>query len=147
MIFRPKNYLFVLVGASLLIALIAYLVERYAGHDIQSAGSSFVPMLVAAMLEGQHYAKSAGSAPAKSEMWRGACQMTGIAMLMSIVWGGLIAGMSPDFRILMGDLPILYWVGAIIIGALVSLLFNRLGFGLGIKNELKVQARARKQDK
>lgn len=142
MIFRPLNYAVAFVGFTALVALIAYLIERYAGYSMSNGGTSVVVPLVCAMMEGQHYARKAKAAPEKRAMWGAAARMTGIASVISVVIFGLLILVDPSLTGVFDILSVTAWMAICAMTLALVLLVSRFGYGMGVRNQLKAQAHA-----
>jgi hypothetical protein len=139
MIFNPRRYALMFLGLSVLISVLYFLLERFAGYDGGSGGSVVVPMIVA-MTEGQNYLKDNAEAPAKSAMWKGAVLMSVVGFVLSIAYAA-IAGLTfaPDLFTVMGEISLGIWAGAAAFTFVLFILVSRLGYGLGIRAALKAR--------
>jgi hypothetical protein len=142
MIFRPLNYAVAFVGFTALVAVIAYLIERYAGYSLGNGGTSVAVPLVCAMMEGQQYVRRAKAAPEKRAMWGAAARMTGIASVISVVIFGLLILVDPSLTEMFGILSVTAWMAICAIVLMLVLLVSRFGYGMGVRSQLKAQAHA-----
>lgn len=127
MIFRPAiyalTYVLTALGAVLLVVLMIYLT----GINISSAAMQFLPVVVAAMVEGHHLGKSGAPQPSNGAMWRAAVAMTGMAagLLLMWTWGQLMtAGQVVSSQML-------FIIGLMVFAYLIA---NRWFFQLGFRS-------------
>jgi hypothetical protein len=141
------RYAVVFTLLTLAIPLIVWAIEWASGYSLTFTAMGVVPVMGAAMYEGQYYVRTAGAAPASSVSWRFARNATAVVYAVSIILtfaallilrGELLAA----FQALMSDAQSRMIFGAILLVLmLVVFLTNRLFFGMGAKNEAKVLAK------
>ena len=138
MIYRPRMYALVFLGLSVFVSVIFAVLDRFFGLGGGSGGSAVVPML-AAMVEGQAYFKTANEKPSGSEMWKASVGMTVIAFLVSIAIAVVMAfTIAPELTDIAKDLGAGILIGASAFMFVLLILMSRLGYGLGIKTQAKV---------
>jgi hypothetical protein len=135
---------------SLLIPLALWGLQAATGSASAGSGLGVVPVLGAAMLEGQYFARAAARLPTKWESWRFALRASGMVLLVSVALV-IVYGVIFDAEVfsIIGSL-FRDATGAIIFGGIVgfililALLTNRFFFWMGARNEMKlVEKRAK----
>lgn len=130
------------VGVSVVIPIILFLVELLIDVDLGSSGTSIIPILIAAMQEGIHFARSERAAPKGRPAWKISITMALIAFVWSIILAFALWIFEPSaiefvLQILTPIILIAIFVGIFVL----YLLLGRFFFGMGARNELKVIAR------
>ena len=139
MIFSPGRYALIFLGLSIAVSVIFFLLDRFTGFGGGSGGSVVVPMM-AAMFEAQTYQKNKSEPPAKSVIWKAAAVMSLIGLAVSVAIAA-IAGLTivPDLFSVIGEIGAGILIGALVFAFVLFTLVSRIGYGLGIKTQLKVQ--------
>lgn len=130
------------VGVSVVIPIILFLVELLIDVDLGSSGTSIIPILIAAMQEGIHFARSERAAPKGRPAWKISITMALIAFVWSIILAFALWIFEPSaiefvLQILTPIILIAIFAGIFVL----YLLLGRFFFGMGARNELKVIAR------
>lgn len=129
---------------SLLIPVVLWMIEESTGSSVAGSGLWVVPILGAAMIEGQYFVRTAGAAPTKGESWRFARRGTGIVLLVStgfvLVYGLLV---DPEVleiaQSLLSDTTGLIIIACVLaLVLLLTLPLNRFFFWMGARNEMKM---------
>ena len=85
---KDMNYLryaAVFTLLTLAIPLIVWAIEWATGYSLTFTAMGVVPVMGAAMYEGQYYVRTAGAAPASSVSWRFARNATAVVYAVSII--------------------------------------------------------------
>lgn len=130
---------FTIVYAASALALIAVVstVQIFLGFRIANGGMSIIPGIVAAMIEGQRYARESRALPEAAAMWRFARAAALVILGVSLI---LIVGLSlimPQLRQMMSD-PMgasVLFAGSLLQAAL-GLVLVRFFVGMGAKSQL-----------
>lgn len=78
------RYALVFTAASLIVPLVPYLIAA-AGIDLYSSFFGIIPVLIAAMVEGDRYAAEKNERPTSNKAWRFALKATLICVIVSLV--------------------------------------------------------------
>lgn len=89
MIFRPGFYALTYLLTALAGVFLVVLMIQLTGVNLSSAAVQFLPVMFAAILEGQRYAKTGAAEPGSAAMWRAAIAMTGMATGLLLLWSWL----------------------------------------------------------
>ncbi len=128
-------------------AIGAGLVVRLLDGRVSELGSSaqlIVPAMIAALIEGQRYAKAHGARPDRATIWNFTWIATALATALNLCLAYLAGGFLPEFGKLaiatFGSQQFLVLLG---IYAGAYLICNRFFIGIGVSTELNRQARGR----
>lgn len=129
---------------SALVPVVLWLIEEGTGSTVAGSGLWVVPVLGAAMIEGQYFVRATGHAPSKRDSWRFARQATGMVFLVSIaltvIYGGVVN--SEVFEIIQSlfrdSTGLLIITAVVAVVLLLTLPLNRFFFWMGARNELKL---------
>ncbi len=139
MIVNLKRFGFVFVATAVGLMVLTILVDLLFGFDIQNAGMSLIPMMIASMLEGQKYAQT--SREPIDAPWKHAVMMAAIGTLLNILILAVMAAIFPDIRDLFANLFGI--VSAVIVVVFVLfILVGRFFLTFGAKQIWKAQDRA-----
>ena len=128
-------FLGVAIGASTLIALLNTTTESTLGSSAQL----MVPAMIAALIEGQQFAKAEKRKPGTGEAWRFAWIATAIAVGLNVALAFLASGLMPEFGRLAIAAPLSQQFNILL--ALYAggyLICNRFFLGLGAGNQLSL---------
>lgn len=127
------NYLTSFLGVALLMKLLQYV----PGLESGLAAMLALPLLIAAMIEGQHYARVNRTRPSTNKCWVVALTMSALVGAVALVLLLLIALWQRQYA-----LP---GVNFFLIAA-VTLPLLRIGYAIGLASELKGQNLAYQQN-
>lgn len=129
-----KRFALVFLGMTIGLPLLLVAIGMLTGIDLNNAGTSIIPIMIASLIEGQHFARADARRPTSAEAWKIALQLTGLAVILSVGLAILSFLIWPD---LMGLVP-LSWFGIIaLVVALVMFITSRVFFALGAKTQLR----------
>lgn len=131
------RYALVYIGTAIGISLFLEALVRFVGIDVSSGGTSVIPAILAAMVEGQKRAAAGAELYTSSEAWTAAFLMTLVAMAIAVAamfglsfiaaWAELLAIISPEA-----------WIFILGFAGLVTLGCNRFFLTMGYRNQRKV---------
>ncbi len=141
-----KRYALNFIATSVALFAVNFALLTFANVDIANAGMGLIPIFLAAMLEGQRYAREHGDAPESSAMWQFSKQAAMVVVALNMVF---IAGASfvvPEIQFLMTQSwgPGVLLCIVLVIG-LLSFLLTRQFLGMGARTTLKAEAKKRKK--
>ncbi len=140
------RFAIIYLGLTLLLGVLFWALEVFAGLSAGSGTSAILPMF-SGMMEGQYAARSYGAALPKKRMWRDSFVFTLVAAFTSfwVVVALVVAGdQQAEVLELIESLEAGIWGTIIALVFIFSFLMIRLGYGMGIRNELKAKARRRR---
>jgi hypothetical protein len=119
--------------------LFTWIVVAVFDSRVPTGLASFLPPMIAALVEGQRFAMDHGTAPPKGRIWRAALRMTGVVLVINLFFFGGFLLFQPEWMDMVQShtLFVLMFGGALL---LLVLLVNRFFYGLGIKSYLKSKA-------
>ena len=133
---RLGRYAALYVALAVGLTLLAVAIETFAGFAVPSSVVSVVPPALAAMLEGSRIARSARAPMPKSQAWREALRMTGVALVINIAMLAIVLALpGSEATLAASALDVVALVMAILMALI--LLVNRYFLAMGMKNELK----------
>ncbi len=124
------------IGLPLLFMAIAY----FSSFDLSSSASTVIPMMIASLQEGTHFARAEHRRPEGREAWGIAVRLTGVAMAITIVLTAILFLIQPELFAVLG------FPGLVIILLVFALLFvvlGRLFLGLGARSHMKALEKQR----
>ena len=125
-------FLAVAIGAGLAVAALEGRIST-----LGSAAQLVVPAMIAALIEGQQFAKARGVAPDRPQIWNFAWIATGVATVLNLVLSYAAGGFLPEFGKLaiasFGSQQFLILLG---IYAGAYLICNRFFLSIGVSTEL-----------
>ncbi|MEM6727429.1 MAG: ABZJ_00895 family protein [Pseudomonadota bacterium] len=124
-------------GSSLVVLTFVLIFQQAFGITLGSAFVPIIPAMIAAMVEGSHWAK--GSREPMPQPWKAAGTMTGIAVLIT---GVLILATTPS-ALGMGLEGLRVVAILLVVYAIFWLVTNRLFLYMGARNEWANQDRRR----
>lgn len=120
------NYLASFVGVALLMQLLQFVPGLQSGLAAMLA----LPLLIAAMIEGQHYARAQRAGPPASKCWFVALKMSALVGVVAFTTFLLFAFWQRQYG----------WPSLnIVIIAVATLPLLRIGYAIGLSSELKGQ--------
>jgi len=123
------------------IGALLWVLDAFLGVSSGSGASAALPMM-SGFLAGQFMVRDTGNALPKGRMWRDAFVFTLIACVVSFGLAGLLvvaSGMTPYVAAFLAEIGAVIIVFAVGFAFLLSFLLIRVGYGLGIRTELKSQ--------
>ncbi len=125
----------VALGAALLITALNTATDNVLGHSAQL----MVPAMIAALVEGQQFAKAHKRRPASVEIWGFTWIATGIAVALNVAIAFAAGSIAPEFGKLAIAQPLSQQFNVLLaIYAGGYLIFNRLFAGIGAANQFSV---------
>jgi len=128
-------FLAVALGAALLIGVL----NTNAGGTLGSGAQLMVPAMIAALIEGQQFARNHKARASSAQLWGFTWIATLIATGLNVALAYLAAPIAPEFAKLAVAAPMsqqfLVLLGLYAGGYLV---FNRIFYGIGIGNQLSL---------
>ncbi|MCO6384977.1 ABZJ_00895 family protein [Oceanicola sp. 502str15] len=128
------RYAGVYIAAAVALAALLWALEAFLGVSAPSGLSTALPPMLAALIEGQAYARTTRAPLPGGEAWAGALRMTlVVAAINAVVLLGVLLVM-PELRE-----PQLLGIVAVVFVVLLGVVFlaNRFFFGMGAKSQLK----------
>jgi len=132
-------YLATMVGLMVLVVLL----QAIANVDIANAGMAIIPAMVAAMVEGQSFARSEDRLPDSAEMW-GFARRAGVIILgLTMMSTAVFSVAMPEVKfILTQPYGAVMLLGAILFQTVISFVLVRFFLASGAKSALKAARRA-----
>lgn len=131
------RFAMVFTAASIAIPFLVMAIERLLNISVSSAGTSMIPFMVAASIEGQNYVKQFGDVPSKAEMWFAARIMALIGMGLSLILGAVSLYLFPETREILAILPTVALLIIVVVLYIIAFLICRAFIGIGARAELK----------
>ncbi len=124
-------FLAVALGAAVLISLLNTQVDS----TLESGAQLMVPAMIAALIEGQQFARNARAKPGSAQIWG----FTWIATGLNVALAYLAGGMAPEFGKLAIAAPLSQQF-LVLLGLYAGgyLIFNRIFAGIGAGNQLSL---------
>lgn len=135
---------FTLVWAALAVGLplIVGLLRWATGIDLASPGLSIVPVMGAAMLQGQRFVRRSGRLPDRAEKWAFARRATAIVIALGSLLAALLLPTLPQTRAALTDPgPLSIIAGMLALFALAVFAVSAIFLMFGARGALKAQAR------
>ncbi|MEX5579256.1 ABZJ_00895 family protein [Pseudophaeobacter sp. A-200-2] len=132
-----KRFTLVYVATALGVIAVVYAVQVLLGHNIANGGMSIIPAIVAAMVEGQRYAKAERAVPESAVLWRFAKAAALMILGLSLIFVVLLSLIMPPLRQMMSDpvgASVLF--GGALLQAALGLVLVRFFSGMGAKSQL-----------
>jgi len=136
-----KRFTLVLFLATLAVMVLSMLIQRFIGVVQGSSALSFVPIMAAAMYEGQRIAMDGEVSLSKSQAW--ACARVGA--IVSVIFGVVMAlvltfalSALTGSTTLFPPVPPWVWLVVLAIVAILSLLLCRYFLMMGFKQQRKL---------
>ncbi|MGV6839365.1 MAG: ABZJ_00895 family protein [Planktomarina sp.] len=133
MTFNWKRYIAYYIGSLLAMIVIVQILAIF-GINLQSSGLSIIPAMVAALVEGQKYAKL--HQPPLAAPWKNTFAMTGIALAFNVVITSFVLASTPYIRTALMDALYLF-AGTMAVYALILMGIIRLFYGMGARSVWK----------
>lgn len=138
-LWKPLRYIGVYFLFVAVMVLFSWIMASLLNTRVPTGLASFLPPMIAAMVEGQRYAMDNGGPPPKGRLWRATLGMTGIVLIINLCFltGFLIlqTELIPMFK---NYTPYLLAFGAFLL--VLMWLVNRVFYGLGVRGYLKGKA-------
>ncbi len=135
------RYTVIYVLAIAILMAISIALETFTSIEMPTGVSTVLPVMMAAMLEGQRHARETKQPLESSDAWKSALAATGIVIVVSILLVAAFFVLVPGFAGLFAALGSVALVILVAISLIVVLLTNRFALTMGAKNELKAQAK------
>jgi hypothetical protein len=127
------------VGLTVGLPIAIWGIAALTGLDLDSTAVAIIPMMIAAMVEGQRFARAENRRPQGREAWRIALHLAGVGLLISVVMGAaVLVFVEPAVIAMIGPGGLV--VSVVLLAALFWVL-GRLFLGLGARGYLKGSAR------
>jgi hypothetical protein len=132
------RYIAVFLGLAIGLPILLDLIATFAGINLSSSATAIIPPMIAAMIEGQYFARRHQRTPDRSDK----LAFTKVALVFSLVCTAVLVALtytlSADFRAYFDD-PVFLRIAGIIVVAFVPIfaIVAYVFFGLGARNELK----------
>ena len=151
---RYARFAAIYAGLSIALPIGRFILEAVTGETFDSAALGFIPMFIAAMTEGQSFARAQGRRPDKGEAWRIALRLTGLGIMISLIlltvyaalvgldWSGIPAPGPDDWSLFSTILGV-----AVVLAALILLVSARMFLSLGARSEVKAIQKRSGQDR
>lgn len=135
--YRISHFTFHLSSAFCGITLVVYAIETMLDLRAGTAVFAVIPLLIAAMLEGQHVARVTAKSPTPGQCWETAFGMGGIvAAILAFAYGVQEVFLTHLGLTFWFSGSAVDWVGfALCAAAVVAVL--RIGFALGVATEVR----------
>jgi len=135
MTFNWQRYMAYYIG-SLLAMIVIVQILAMVGLNLQSSGLSLIPAMIAALVEGQKYAKA--NAGPLTQPWKDALGMTGIAIGIILLMTAFVLASVPQIRAgLLNALPL--FIGVLAAFCIILLGLTRLFYGMGARSVWKAR--------
>lgn len=139
-----KRYTLNFLATAFALVLVNYALLTLANLDIVNAGMGLIPIFLAAMLEGQRYAREHGDLPESRAMWQFSKQAAMVVVALNMVFVAALSFALPELQYLMSQ----SWgpgvlLGIILVVGAISVLMNRQFVGMGARTTLKADAKKR----
>ncbi|MGH1457592.1 MAG: ABZJ_00895 family protein [Paracoccaceae bacterium] len=140
----PPNYvrfLGILVLVKLAIVAIFYALT-FVGVELKTTSTFVVAPMVAAMIEGQMYAKANGVKPAGALCWRFAILSAILAIFVEVLITAALFALIPQVGQAVGSMPIVYMIagGMLAFYFAAFIISHRFFFPMGARNYLNAEA-------
>ncbi len=128
------RYAGIYIATALGLALLTWVLASFAGVRLPTGLSTALPPMLAALLEGQAFARETREPLLNDEAWSAAFRMTlVVAVINAIILGGVLL-FTPELT----NPEVLTIVGVVFLVLLVVvLLVNRIFLGMGARSQLK----------
>jgi len=135
-----KRFCLIYLGLFVGLPIAFMLIARVTGFDMGSAAASILPIMMAAMIEGMHFVRTTGEKPRGGAAWRLALIMARMALFLSGAVVVIVMIAVPDlYAFLVHVLSISGLLVIISVYTVLMVVLGRVFFGLGARNELKIQ--------
>lgn len=140
----PPNYiryLGLLVAIKIALIVIFYLLT-FAGVNLKTTSTFVVAPMLAAMIEGQYFARANGVKPSGALCWRFAVLAAVLAVFVEALLAGALFALIPEIGQAVGAMPVAYLFS----GGLLAIYFgayflaHRFFFPMGARNALNADA-------
>ena len=136
------RYLLVFVGLTIGIPVLFAVLKSLFGLDLGSGGASIIPVMIAAMVEGQGFAKIEKRRPENKEAWNISLRLAGLGLIPTFIISAIFFAATPSLHVYATNL--LFTIGLIAIVGAVFVLLSRIFFSLGAKGVVRASEKARK---
>lgn len=131
------RYGLVFIGSGIAIAIALEALLYLTGIDMNSSATGMLPVMMAAMIEGQKRAQSGADPFTSGEAWRAAIWMTLVGAVISFTMV-LLLMLLPFWSDVFSSIPFNVWVVIFLGVSVLMLLVNRFFLTMGYKNQRKV---------
>ncbi|MGC3938409.1 ABZJ_00895 family protein [Roseobacter sp. EG26] len=134
MIFRPLRFCLNYIMITIATIVLTMIIQSFVAFDLSSVGTSVIPLLAAAMIEGQYFGRHCEGPPAKATIWRASLKMAGIVMVLSVLLMGLLALVSSGVLSVFAAISPATTMLILVFAVLFSWVILRLGYGMGLRS-------------
>jgi hypothetical protein len=138
---RFFRFILNLIGITALMLAISIAADVFFQIEVGN-GTSILPLLLAASLEGSNHIRRYGEAPTKGASWRAALLMTflatGLSLILVAVW---LSVDTETFRIL-NEEPLVVWPIFLVVVVALNVVVCRGGIAVGIRSGRRAMAKA-----
>ncbi|WP_436398637.1 ABZJ_00895 family protein [Roseobacter sp. S98] len=131
--FRPIRFCLTMILSLAAVAVIAQIVFIVSGLSISLSPVPFACLVLAALLEGQNYAKSHKKRPQRDTIWLAALSMTAMAVLVLDAIYALFRIFSPHHVAVLGQIEPMNFALALVALAVVACIAVRFSYEAGLK--------------
>lgn len=133
------RYGLIFLAVALGVALAVSGLNTQIDNVLGSSAQLMVPAMIAALIEGQQFAKIHKRRPGSAEIWGFAWQATGVATVLNLLLAFLAGSLAPEFGKLAIAVPLSQQFNLLLaIYAGGYLICNRFFSGLGAGNQLSL---------
>lgn len=129
-----NRFTLVFLGMTIGMPILLMLVNALTGLELQNAGSTIIPMMIAAMVEGQGFARTDARRPTNGEAWMISFRLTAVALILSFVLAIVVKLLWPE---IIASVPSGWWVIVSVAIAVIFVLVARIFLALGAKTALR----------
>jgi hypothetical protein len=131
------RYTVVFLGVSVGLWFLTLLVSQLFDFDLSNGGMVLLPPLVAAMIEGNKYARQTRKLPESGQMWRFARTAAMVVLAITMIFTAVLTFVVPQLQAMMAQpMGAGMLMGAVLLQALIPFLTTRFFLGLGAKSGL-----------
>ncbi|MBW4707287.1 ABZJ_00895 family protein [Roseobacter sp. YSTF-M11] len=140
MIFRPLRFCFNYVLITIGTIILTMIIQQFVAFDLSSVGTSVIPLLAAAIIEGQFFGRHCEGPPAKPVIWRASLEMTGMVMILSAIIFGALVVVTPEILGIFSVIDTMKAAAVLLLAVGFSWVVLRLGYGMGLRSGLRHMA-------
>ncbi|WP_420568544.1 ABZJ_00895 family protein [Thalassovita sp.] len=131
------RYTIVFLGVSVGLWFLTLMVVQLFDFDISNGGMVLLPPLVAAMIEGNKYARKTRQMPESGQMWRFARTAALVVLAITMIFTVVLTFVVPQLQAMMAQpLGAGMLMGAVLLQAVIAFLTTRFFLGMGAKSGL-----------
>ncbi|SFC84165.1 ABZJ_00895 family protein [Tropicimonas isoalkanivorans] len=139
---RVFRFVLNFIGLTALVLAISIAADVFFQVELGNAGTSILPLLLAASLEGSHHIRRYGEAPTKGAIWRAALLMTLLATGLSLIFVAVWLSVDTETLRTLGEAPLVAWPILFVVVIALNLVVSRGGIGVGIRSGRRAMAKA-----